>query len=70
MLSKILNEVSDEKNDDIESIASLASGDYKIVRTLQISHDASRGKQNCRIGVVMGERIKNRLRRRIVVAQT
>ena len=29
MLSKILNNVSDEENDDIKNIASLASGDYK-----------------------------------------
>ena len=29
VLSKILNEVSDEENDDIEDIASLASGNYK-----------------------------------------
>ena len=70
MLSKILNEVSDEKNDDIENIASSASGSYKIVRTVQISHDASRGKRNFCIGVIMGERIKNRLRRSVVVAQT
>ena len=53
MLSKISNEVSDEENDDIENIASLAFGDYKIVRTVQISYDASRGKQNCSIGVIM-----------------
>ena len=32
--SKILNEVSEEKNDDIENIASLASGNYKIVRSV------------------------------------
>ena len=35
MLSKILNEVSDEKNDDIENTASLASGNYKIARTVK-----------------------------------
>ena len=29
VLSKILNEVSDEENDDIEDIASLASGNCK-----------------------------------------
>ena len=29
MLSKILNEVSDEENDDIEDINSSASDDYK-----------------------------------------
>ena len=29
VLSKILNKVSDEENDDIEDIASLAFGDYK-----------------------------------------
>ena len=29
VLSKILNKVSDEENDDIEGIASLSSDDYK-----------------------------------------
>ena len=28
-VKKILNEVSDKENDDIENIASLASGNYK-----------------------------------------
>ena len=36
-----MHEVSDEKNDDDENIASLASDNYKIVRTVLISHDAS-----------------------------
>ena len=70
MLSKDLNEVSDEENDDIEDIATLAPGDYKIVKTVKISHDASIRKQNCHIGVIVGERIKNRLHKPIVVAQT
>ena len=29
VLSKILNEVFDEENDDIEDMVSLSSGDYK-----------------------------------------
>ena len=29
VLSKILNKVSDEENDDVEDIVSLASNDYK-----------------------------------------
>ena len=54
MLSKILNEVSDEKKRRIENTASLASGDYKIVEPYKYHMTPSEGNKNSVLVLLWG----------------